>query len=210
MKKFLLTAMIASMLILPAEGVLLSDPAVPEADVSQAMEFVPGTVPAGLDAVESMTPAIHAVVLSMVNQGQTFFNGGADLNWEIFYNMFSLYGQLDVRVSQENGYLVLPVESIMDFVTALGPSLDDLGPLPEELSDRMTYDPETDSYLVACGGNDLASLQLISCDTLADGTLDVTGSMVYQVDGSDLLQFRVKLQPQENMFGYTIDSLELL
>ena len=97
----------------------------------------------------------------------------------------------------------------MDFSAALVPSFSQLGGLPEDLSDRLAYDEEIDSYLVTCGSDSLAQIQVTQLEN-QNGTLNVTGALVYLVDGSDLAQFRAVLAPRDNMFGYTIAEMELL
>lgn len=217
MKKTLLTALAAVMLVVSAQGVILAraQEAVPAQNAqTQAMQTeegsLPGEVPAQSSAVDSMTPALHAVVLAMLNHEQAVFDSGDPvLGWEALYNMLSLYGQLDERSDYVGEDLVLPVETVMDFSAALVPSFSQLGGLPEDLSDRLAYDEEIDSYLVACGSDSLAQIQVTQLEN-QNGTLNVTGALVYLVDGSDLAQFRAVLAPRDNMFGYTIAEMELL
>lgn len=217
MKKTLLTALAAVMLVVSAQGVILAraQEAVPAQNAqTQAMQTeegsLPGEVPAQSSAVDSMTPALHAVVLAMLNHEQAVFDSGDPvLGWEALYNMLSLYGQLDERSDYVGEDLVLPVETVMDFSAALVPSFSQLGGLPEDLSDRLAYDEEIDSYLVTCGSDSLAQIQVTQLEN-QNGTLNVTGALVYLVDGSDLAQFRAVLAPRDNMFGYTIAEMELL
>ena len=217
MKKTLLTALAAVMLVVSAQGVILAraQEAVPAQNAqTQAMQTeegsLPGEVPAQSSAVDSMTPALHAVVLAMLNHEQAVFDSGDPvLGWEALYNMLSLYGQLDERSDYVGEDLVLPVETVMDFSAALVPSFSQLGGLPEDLSDRLAYDEEIDSYLVTCGSDSLAQIQVTQLEN-QNGTLSVTGALVYLVDGSDLAQFRAVLAPRDNMFGYTIAGMELL
>ena len=217
MKKTLLTALAAVMLVVSAQGVILAraQEAVPAQNAqTQAMQTeegsLPGEVPAQSSAVDSMTPALHAVVLAMLNHEQAVFDSGDPvLGWEALYNMLSLYGQLDERSDYVGEDLVLPVETVMDFSAALVPSFSQLGGLPEDLSDRLAYDEEIDSYLVTCGSDSLAQIQVTQMEN-QNGTLNVTGALVYLVDGSDLAQFRAVLAPRDNMFGYTIAEMELL
>ena len=217
MKKTLLTALAAVMLVVSAQGVILAraQEAVPAQNAqTQAMQTeegsLPGEVPAQSSAVDSMTPALHAVVLAMLNHEQAVFDSGDPvLGWEALYNMLSLYGQLDERSDYVGEDLVLPVETVMDFSAALVPSFSQLGGLPEDLSDRLAYDEEIDSYLVTCGSDSLAQIQVTQLEN-QNGTLSVTGALVYLVDGSDLAQFRAVLAPRDNMFGYTIAEMELL
>lgn len=212
MKKLLLTTMIAALLALPMGSVALAtaqETAAPETELIQEADFVPGGVPAETDALESMTPAIHAVLLAMLNEDQTTFDAGSSLSWEILYNMLSLYGQLDDRAEYRGEDLVIPVETVMDFAAALFPDFEALGPLSEDLADRMVYDSEIDSYLVTCGSDSLAEIRLTSAERTGSG-LELTGALVYLVDSSDLAPFHATLQPRDNMFGYTIAALELL
>ena len=217
MKKTLLTALAAVMLVVSAQGVILAraQEAVPAQNAqTQAMQTeegsLPGEVPAQSSAVDSMTPALHAVVLAMLNHEQAVFDSGDPvLGWEALYNMLSLYGQLDERSDYVGEDLVLPVETVMDFSAALVPSFSQLGGLPGDLSDRLAYDEEIGSYLVTCGSDSLAQIQVTQLEN-QNGTLNVTGALVYLVDGSDLAQFRAVLAPRDNMFGYTIAGMELL
>ena len=212
MKKLLLTAMIAALLVMPLEGVALArmPEATAPAGTAQEADFDPGCVPAETDALASMTPAIHGVVLAMLHQEQSRFSPqDSGLVWEALYNALSLYGQMDERSSYVGGDLILPQETVDDFSAALTPSLHDLGPLPGDLSDRMVYASEIDSYRLACGDDSLAQISLEA----TGGTgrvLTLTGSLVYLVDGTGLARFQVTLQPQDNLFGYAITGLELL
>lgn len=220
MKKLLLTAMIAAMLIVPFHGVAMaqneeapsSQPPASQTETATPLEdgFVPGDVPAQTDAAQAMTPAIHAMLMAMAHhQLDSFDYADPQLGWETLYNMLSLYGQMDERSDYLGERLVLPVETAMDFSAAIFPSFADLGQLPAELSDRLVYDPEIDGYLVTCGSDSLAEVRLTGSRQTGDGALALEGELVYVVDGSSLAAFQAVLQPRDNMFGYTISALEL-
>lgn len=213
MKKLLLTTMIAALLLVPFHGVALAEnqeAALSGASTSQEEGFIPGGVPAQTGAVESMPPAIHAVILASLNHELTSFDpADTQLAWEALYNMLSMYGQMDERSDYLHEQLVLPVETVMDFAAALFPDFSALGELPGELSDRIVFDQEIDGYLVTCGNDSLAEIQFSSTRERADGALELTGSLVYLVDDSILAQFQATLLPRDNMFGYTLVSLEL-
>lgn len=212
MKRLLITAMISSMLLLPMGTVAQADheetSVVPPVSTE---EFIPGGVPAQTNAAQAMAPALHGMVMAMMNHGVSSFDrDDATLGWESLYNMLSLYGQLDNRSEYQNSdSLILLSETVQDYSAAMGLSLSDLGPLPAELSDRITYDPAIDSYQVVCGNNDQAQFQIRTTRDQGS-TLYVTGALVYLVNGSDLAQFQATLQLQDNMFGYTITSLNIL
>lgn len=203
MKKLLMTLLLASALILPLGSVALAENA--ETSQPQGFEFVPGTVPAQTSSWESMTPAIHAALLAMLNQDvQSFSPADNALAWESLYNMLSLYGQMDDRAEYRDDLLVLPSETVSDFAAALLGSFP-ADPIPDDLADRLTYDADSDCYLVACGSDALCELKL---DADEGGT--TTGALVYLVDGTDLVFFHASLVPQDNMFGCSLTALELL
>lgn len=210
MKKMLLTVMIASLLVFPFETVALAETQEASAVQTEELYYVPGEVPAETGAVESMTPAIHAVILAMVNHDASVFDGQDEsVSWEALYNMLSLYGQMDDRSEYQGETLVLQSETARDYAAALLSGSMALEDLPASLSDRMRYQKASDSLLLTCGNDSLAEAQLESA-VKVNGSLHVTGSLVYLVDGSDLASFQATLAPRDNMFGYTITSLELL
>ena len=156
-----------------------------------------------------MTPALHAAILAMVNLGQRELDLSDPVAaWETLYNMLSLYGQMDDRSEYLDEELVLPSETVMDYASALFTGTAPLSPIPEALSDRIRYDGKLDSYLLTCGDDSLAEIQLTSIRELG-GSLSVDGSLVYLVDGSSLAQFHAQFARQDNMFGYVITNLTL-
>lgn len=209
MKKFLLTGLIAALLILPLGNVALAESQEASQPERQGEEYVPGGVPAQTGALESMEPALHAVLMAMLNHDAASFDtSDTALAWESLYNMLSLYGQLDDRSQYQGEDLLVPSETVRDYAAALVDSFDTLGPLPEFLTDRLTCDAASDSYLVVCGNDSLAEIQIRSTQN-SGGTLSVTGDLVYLVDGSSLAQFQAVLSPQDNMFGYAVTQLSL-
>ena len=156
-----------------------------------------------------MTPAIHAVVLAMLHYDAAVFDGAqTEMSWEALYNMLSLYGQMDERSDYIGENLVLPAETVMDFAVAVMPEMSGLDGLPETLSDRMVYDPEIDSYLVTCGSDSLAQIQ-VEEQSYQDGALHLSGALVYLVEQTDLARFQATLQPRDTMFGYAVTSFTL-
>ena len=210
-KKLLLCAMIAALLAVPFQGVALAEnQAAPQTGFAEREGFVPGAVPAETGAVQAMTPAIHAVILAMLHYDMASFDPShPQFSWEALYNMLSLYGQLDERSDYLGERLVLPVETVMDFSAALFPSFSALGTLPGALADRMVYDPEIDSYLLTCGSDSLAEIRLTAETWNARGELELSGALVYLVDGTDLARFQATLSPRDSMFGYTLSALVL-
>ena len=188
-KKILTAALVTSMLILPVSSVGPAGSV--EAPASaQTQGYLPGDVPAETDAAESMSPALHALVLAMVNHDVKRFDfGNAALTWEGLYNMLSLYGQMDSRS-----------------ITELGVDQDELGAPPASIRDRLNYDNVSRSYVVVCGEDNLAQIQVESLTASGDGYM-LTGALVYEVENEVLVRFQASLQPRDNMFGFVVSAL---
>ena len=207
MKKIITAAVIASLLILPLSGTALAGHE--EASRQAVQEYQPGAMPAQLTPADSMTPALHAVVLAMLNRDASAFDPtDTALAWESVYNMLSLYGQLDDRSATLDDDLLLPEETAQDYAAALDLYLAELPALPGALRDRMTYSSAQGTYQVVCGSDDLASIKVEDARTEA-GTLYLTGALVYDVNGETLTRFQAELQPRDNMFGYAVTALTL-
>ena len=210
MKKLLTGAIAAVLLLLPLSGVAMAGHEEASQPPALGQEYVPGGVPAQLAASEAMAPALHGVVLAMMNHGTASFNPDDQaLAWESLYNMLSLYGQLDDRAENLGlDCLLLPTETVADYCAALDTRLSQLGALPGQLADRLTYEAGSGSYQVACGSNDQASF-LIQDSRNVSGGVELSGALVSLVDGSELARFEASLETRDNMFGYAITGLTL-
>ena len=213
MKKNLTRRLALCMLILSVFNPVLSGCARQEADVPtavpQALTYEAGNVPASETASDSAAPLLHAVLLAMMNRNvETFHPEEPELGWEIVYNMLSLYGQLDARSEYQGEDLLLPSETVRDYAAAAIPNFAALGELPEFLDDRMIYQADTDSYLIACGEESQASLR-VSDPSWENGVVCLTGGLIYEVDGSTLQGFRAELVPTDGMVGFSLRSMEL-
>ncbi len=207
MKKYVLSILIAALMIAPFGSVAVAEHV--EASEPQAEAVVSRDVPAQLSVTESMTPALHAMLLAMMNHDvQTFDPSNRELVWESLYNMLSLYGQLDNRSEYQGEDLLLPSETVYDYAATILSDLSTLGQPPESLSDRMVYDPATDHYLVVCGSDGLSQLRT-NMTPAPNGQELLSGELVYLPDGSVLAQYQATLQAQDNMFGYIIASMTL-
>lgn len=211
LRKMLLTLTAAAVLALSIPFAALAvnggEIALPAGDVTAETGFVPGSIPAETGAVESMTPALHAGLLTLLHLGDDALTSDAG-RWETVYNMLSLYGQLDERADSGDGLLTVPAETVLDFSAALPGGPVYLNTLPEDLADRMTYLADQDSFQVVCGDDNLAEIQL-SGSTVEQGKLVLSGRLVYSVDGSVLTGFQAVLQPTDSLFGYQIETLSL-
>ncbi len=209
MKKVITAALIASLLILPLQVTVLADHEEAPAQPAAVQDFLPGDMPAGLAPDDSMLPAIHGLVLAMLNHGAPSFDlTDTGLVWESLYNMLSLYGQLDSRSEEQGGVLLLLEETVQDYAAALDISLADLPPLPSSLQDRLTCDPAHGFYYAVCGSDDLAQIQVQTVRTHS-GEFHLSGKLIYDAEGETLTRFEAVLQPRDNMFGYAVTGLTL-
>lgn len=208
MKKTLLTALIASMLLLPlGNGALADYEEAPVQAPAESQNY--GDIPAGTSATDSMSPALHGVLLAMMNHDvQTLDLSDGSLAWECLYNMLSMYGQLDSRSQVEDDLLLFPAETAQDYAAALDLSLEDLPPLPQELADRLTFDRAGSVYRAVCGCDDLSQLQVRQVRSVSGG-LQLSGALVYVVEDVDLVRFQATLQYRDSMFGFAITELSL-
>lgn len=171
--------------------------------------FIPGHVPAETDALQSVTPPVHALVLCMTENNLEY--GKSDLfTWKSLYYMLSLYGQMDTRAELTDDTLILPAETVADYACALFPDFRGLPKVPTALKDAVRYDAGQDQYLLARGDEGLAETVLSESRTLSGGGLLVSGSLVDPSNGSVLVNFQATLTPNDGMFGYAVADLKLL
>ena len=173
MKKILLTALIASMLIVPLGNTALAG---------------------------------HEVLAMLNHDADEFDRTDSALAWESLYNMLSLYGELDSRCDESNGELFLLEETVRDYASALDLQLDELGPLPEELWDRINYDNASQGYVLVCGDTGPVQIQMDSLQNGQDG-MTLSGSLIYLASGEVLASFQAGLKATDSMFGFAIDTL---
>lgn len=210
-KKGFISCLLAAALLFSLGGAALADHEEAAPSPGAGQEYAPGAVPAQTDAVQSMSPAVHGVLLAMLHFGADEFQVQDDaLSWEALYNMLSLYGQLDERSEyQDSDHLLLLSETVQDYTAALDVSFDQLGPLPASLGDRITYDAASDSYQVVCGNDSQTQFQILASRQTADG-LVLEGTLISLADQDELARFEAALQPRDNMFGYAITGLTLI
>ncbi len=163
-----------------------------------------GDVPAGLSAVDAITPPVSALVLCMLEMGLDYDQSDDSFYWSGLYYMLSLYGQMDSRAQFTDDTLILPAEAVADYAAALYAEFDGLPALPDEMAERIVLvDGE---YYLARGDAGQLTCDITSTASQADGTVLASGSMVSAVDGSAVCTFTVKLQPNNSMFGYAISD----
>lgn len=171
--------------------------------------FIPGHVPAETDALQSVTPPIHALVLCMAENDLEYSK--SDLfTWKCLYYMLSLYGQMDTRAELTDDTLILPAETAADYACALFPNFQGLPKVPTALAGHVAYDGQRDEYRLARGDEGLAETVLTGSRSLGGGRRLVEGKLTDAADGSTLVRFEATLMPNDGMFGYAVADLKLL
>jgi len=202
MKKRLLSICLIVTLVLTLGGAAM-------AASKPASNFIPGHVPAETDALQSVKPALHALVLCMAENDLEYSK--SDLfTWKSLYYMLSLYGEMDSRAELTDDTLILPAETAADYASALFPDFDGLPRLPAALADSVSYDANQDQYRLARGDEGLAETVLTGSKTLSGGGLLVDGNLVDPTDGSTLVKFQAALTPNDGMFGYAVADLRFV
>ena len=135
MKKRLLSICLTVLLVLSLANAAMA--------ASQAENsFIPGHVPAETDALQSVTPPIHALVLCMAENDLEYSK--SDLfTWKCLYYMLSLYGQMDTRAELTDDTLILPAETAADYACALFPNFQGLPKVPTALAGHVAYGMST-------------------------------------------------------------------
>ncbi len=212
MKKILIGVLLAALLIIPVSQAALAGRGQTGAPAVSArnLSYDTGDAPAQTTTAEAAAPLLHAVLLAMLNQdAKTFDPADRELAWESLYNLLSLYGQMDNRSEYQGEDLLLPAETVRDYAASAIPDLSVLGELPEDLSDRMTHQPESGCYLVACGENSMSYLTL-SSPVWENGVMRITGELIFSADGSVISSFQARLTPCDNMLGFMLESMSIM
>jgi len=196
----------------PAQAVAVIDGAVPAAEPAgmAGEEFVPGSVPAESAPMEGMIPPINALVLSMLEQDLVYDENSDVFLWNSVYYMISLYGQMDSRAELTDDALILPTEVLEDYAAALFTNYCGLPQLPEQLKDRVSYDPQSDTYRLARGDAGLSETRLSQAQHLPEEGIQVSGALVGLADESELCSFTAVLHANNSMFGYSISGLNIM
>lgn len=208
MKKLILSLTLVSILIFPLGAAALNQ-SQQEALPSVSTEEVHGNVPAQSNAAQSMTPAVHALVLAMTENHLDYDPGDSEFLWTSLYYMLSLYGQMDERAEFTDDTMILPSEMVRDYAAALYPDVAQLPDIPSPISERISYSAAEDCYRLARGDEGLIQVVVDGSQTQENGQVLLSGRMVALEDNSTLYTFQATLSPRDTMFGFIIDSLAI-
>ena len=210
MKKMLLSLTLVAAMLCSLGGMAYADNAKDLQSPAASVEFVPGSVPAESGQVEGMIPPVNALVLCMLENGLDYDESSDVFLWNSVYYMISLYGQMDSRAELTDEMLILPTETVEDYAAALFTNYHGLPQLPAVLCDRISYDAASDSYSLARGDAGLSETVIEQVSQQADGTFQVSGTLIALEDESSLCGFTASLTANDSMFGYAISGLTIV
>lgn len=210
MKKWMVSLVMAALLIVPMGGIAHAEPEENPVSQSAADVFVPGQVPAQSAALDGMVAPVNALVLSVVEMNMAYQPDNDVSVWNSLYYVLSLCGQMDERAELTDDTLILPREAVEDYAAALFADYSGLPALPQTLDDRVVYDAANDSYRLARGDAGLSETQFGASRDIGSGQVQVDGALIGLEDGAILYQFTVTLVPNDSMFGYAISGLDIL
>ena len=213
MKKIALMALVLSVLVVPMTGKVSADdhvsdttpPVIVQPDSPDTQQgFLPGTVPAESSVMDAIQLPVHALVLSMAEGELAYDASSDDFVWNALYYALNMYGQTDDRAQLEGDTLILPSEAAQDFLCALFAQRTQLPALPEVLADRIGYDALTDQFCLTIGDVGLAQTVFESPVYTGNGLYTVDGNLTNPEDSSILCSFRITLEENESMFGFSV------
>ncbi|MBE6973545.1 MAG: hypothetical protein E7440_06680 [Ruminococcaceae bacterium] len=216
MKKLIPLLLAVCLLITPMMGKVFADDQVqavipdsfPQADTTDIV-FSAGSVPADSALLDGIQLPIHALMLSMTEHEQCYDIQSPDFVWTGLYYALSMYGEADDRAQLTQDALLLPSESVYDFARALFAQLEKLPQIPAPLTGFINYETTTDIYRLSLG--DFAQTQLLLGELApqADGSFVLDGTLNALEDSTPLCSFRVILQENDTMFGFSVVDVSL-
>lgn len=209
MKKTLISFTLVAALLCSMVGLAYADN-VTDLRSRAGMDFVSGTVPAQSSSMDGMVPPVNALVLCMLEHDLEYDESSDVFLWNSLYYMISLYGQMDDRAELTDESLILPSETVCDYAAALFTNYEALPELPAQMWDYVTYDEQSDCYVLARGDAGLSETVIETVSDLGSGETEVTGALVALEDNSVLCRFTATLAANNSMFGYSISALNIL
>lgn len=171
--------------------------------------FPAGSVPAQSERTEGIRLPLHALVLAMWEHELTYDIRSAPFVWNALFYALSLYGEADDRAQLTDEALLLPSEAVYDFARALFADLEELPALPPEADGFVSYETTSDTYRLSLGDFAQTQLQTGVLTAQADGSFVLDGSLLALEDNTPLCSFRVTLQENDTMFGFSVTEISL-
>lgn len=153
------------------------------------------------DEISHMTAPIDAVVRCMLENNMTYDPQDPEFFWTSLAYFVGAYGQNHTLAELSDDAVTLPKKAVQEHAIALFADYDDLLPLPESLSSRVTYDESMEAYSFSLGDIGLARTELTN-ERMENGVLTVQADLVSTMDGEIIGSWDITLT--ENTYADSI------
>lgn len=154
------------------------------------------------DEISHMTAPIDSVIRCMLENNMEYDPSDPEFFWTSLSYFAGAYGQNHVDAKLTDDSITLPKKAVQEHAIALFADYDDLLPLPEELSDRVTYDESTDSYTFSLGDIGLSTTEL-TYERMENGVLTLEADLNSTLDGASIGAWTVTLTENTYADGIT-------
>lgn len=152
---------------------------------------------------------IDALAFAMLENEQTYQINDSTFFWTGLYYMLSFYGQMDSRAEQTDEKLILLSEIVHDYANSLYFGFEALPALPDELSAFITYDLDSDCFILQRGDIAQSELFIDYFQVDAQGDAVARGFIKSPVNGKVMCTFEATLFADDSMFEFTIGNMVL-
>lgn len=154
------------------------------------------------DEISHMTAPIDSVIRCMLENNMSYDPSDPEFFWTSLSYFVGAYGQNHTLAELTDSTITLPKKAVQEHAIALFADYDDLLPLPEDLSDRVTYDESTDSYTFSLGDIGLSTTEL-SDERMENGVLTLQANLLSTMDGSAIGTWKVTMTENTYADGIT-------
>ena len=102
-------------------------------------------------AISDMTAPVDALVRCMLENDMTYDPEDSEFFWTALCYFAGAYGQHHPLAELSDTDLTLPTQAVQEHAIALFADYDDLPEIPADLSFRVTYDADSDTYHFSLG-----------------------------------------------------------
>ena len=111
-------------------------------------------------AISDMTAPVDALVRCMLENDMTYDPEDSEFFWTALCYFAGAYGQHHPLAELSDTDLALPTQAVQEHAIALFADYDDLPEIPADLSFRVTYDADSDTYHFSLGDIGLSETTL--------------------------------------------------
>ena len=148
----------------------------------------------------TMAEPIDALMRSMLENNTEYDATNPEFFWSALYYFLGNSGAENSLVTvTDDGRLKVPKKVAQEYAIALFATYDDLLPLPESLSNSITYDKDWDAYLLSQGDRGLSETTLSDYKETENGYV-ITAKLVSTMEDKEVLG-KCQVTMQKNAFA---------